>query len=203
MIELKNREKKFIIIGIIIIAVSLAYARVFYPLYININALKKEYKEKQGIANDLAEIKSTVKLLEEKIDDDMKLLEKVEQNLPTGKNIHKLVVDLETFISKNHLRQHAFAPQDVEARETYYILPINIRVSGKFEDIIGFLKDWESYHRIINITETRMYPDEDNNIVGEFVANIYILKTEEGFVEDLDNHIFNGEKGRSDPFAPI
>ena len=113
MIELKNREKKFIIIGIIIIAVSLAYARVFYPLY------------------------------------------------------------------------------------------INIRVSGKFEDIIGFLKDWESYHRIINITETRMYPDEDNNIVGEFVANIYILKTEEGFVEDLDNHIFNGEKGRSDPFAPI
>jgi ABC-type multidrug transport system permease subunit len=34
LIELKNREKKFIIIGIIIIAVSLAYARVFYPLYI-------------------------------------------------------------------------------------------------------------------------------------------------------------------------
>ena len=49
MIQLNNREKRFIIIGIIIIVVSLAYARFFYPMYITINALVDEFREKQNI----------------------------------------------------------------------------------------------------------------------------------------------------------
>ena len=84
-------------------------------------------------------------------------------------------------------------------------MPINIRVSGKFEDIIGFLQDWENYQRLVNITEAKLYPDDENdsNIVGEFVANIYIFKTEEGFVENFEGFTFEGDTGRLDPFAPI
>lgn len=205
MIQLNNREKRFIIIGIIIIVVSLAYARFFYPMYIAINALVDEFREKQTVLRDLEDIQTKVKRLEGKIDNSLKSLEEVEQSIPYGKNIHKLLLDLETLLNKHDLKQHAFAPQDAEAMETYYILPINIRVSGKFEDIIGFLRDWENYQRLVNITEAKLYPDEekDSNIVGEFVANIYIFKTEEGFVENFEGFTFEGDTGRLDPFAPI
>ena len=180
MIQLKEREKKFIIIGVIIIAISLAYAYAFYPMYTKIINLRQHYTETQDTVKDLDQKKLVVKQLEQKVNQDMMKLKTVEKNLPTGKNIHKLVVDLESIIDKNRLRQHVFAPQDLEDRENYYILPINIRVSGEFNNIIGFLRDWENHERLVNIAEGRMYLDKDNNIVGEFVANIYILKSEEG-----------------------
>ena len=203
MIQLNNREKRFIIIGIIIILVSLAYARLIYPTYIKLNALMKEYKEKQGIEGTLEEMESRVEILEAKIDDDMKLLEKVQQAIPYGKDIHKLLLDLEAFIEKHSLRQHAFAPQELEDRESHYILPINIRVSGEFEDIIGVFKDWDSYHRIVNITAAKLNPEEGSTIVGEFVANIFILKAEDCLVEDYEFPGLDGDNGRSDPFAPF
>lgn len=203
MIQLKDREKKFIIIGIIIIAASLAYAQVFYPLYINIKTLRNQYDEKREIVTNLTAKKVTVEQLEQKVDQDMEKLKMIEQNLPKGKNIHTLVWDLETFVAKNHLKQYAFAPQDMEDRETYYVLPIKIRVSGNFMDIIGFLKDWESYERMVNITQTRIYSGDDNDIIGEFIASIYILKTEEGLIENTDYPTSDMESGRSDPFAAI
>jgi len=172
-------------------------------MYININSLMKEYKERQGIVEDLEEIRSTVKHLQEKVDADAKLLEKAEQGIPYGKNLHLLLASLETFIKRHDLIQHAFAPENLEDKEKYYILPVKIRVSGSFDNIVGFLKDWENYPRIINIDEARLYSEGDGSIVGEFVANIYIFKTEEGFIEDFDNITFDGEAGRSDPLAPI
>jgi len=81
MTRLNNREKKFIIIGIIIIVASLTYAYFFYPLYIEINTLTKEYYEKQGIMSRLAEIEATVEMLEKEIDASVSILDKIEARI--------------------------------------------------------------------------------------------------------------------------
>lgn len=204
MIRLKEREKKFIIAGTLIVAVSLLYVFIVNPLIINISALKKDFIEKQKLIENLDKEKKSVTLLMQKVEREADKLETVYAGIPQGKNVHEIIVDLETFVTDNRLKLHTFTVLDLEDNETYYKLPIKIRVSGQFNDIIVFLRGWEGYKRLVNISEVRMSLDKEKNIIiTELLANIYILESEEGFIENLHLNIINGEKGRSNPFSPL
>jgi len=204
LIRLQEREKKFIIVGTLIIAVSLFYVLIADPFISSISTLKKDFEEKRELIENLDKDKKKVVYLKQKVKDETEKLETVYNAIPQGRNIHEIIVDLEAFATDNRLKLHTFTVLDLEDNETYYKLPIKIRVSGQFNDIIIFLRDWENYKRLVNISEVRMSLDEDNNIIiTELLANIYILKSEQGFIEKLDRNFIDSEKGRNNPFSPL
>ncbi|MDK2836335.1 MAG: type pilus assembly protein PilO [Thermosediminibacterales bacterium] len=203
MSKLREREKKFIIVGVFIVLISLFYSFYMHPLLIKMNTLQKDLDKKQALISNIDAEINQIKQMEEKNKENLKKLETVISNIPEGINIPELLVDFEKSINENNLKQHMFTPQKLADGGEYYTLPIRVKVSGDFNNIINFLRYWENYKRLINFTEIKLYSDENLVLYGEFLANIYILKNESGFNEKLDYSFVSEEKGRNNPFYPI
>lgn len=204
MIKLTEREKKMIIGGVAIILLFLIYNYIASPFINHIITLKKDFDMKYELVKNLDIKKKDITNLKETVEKDAVKLETVYSAIPLSKNTHEIIVDFETFVEDNKLIQHTFTVLDIEEEEIYYKIPIRIRVSGQFSNIITFLRNWEDYERFVSTKEIRMSSDKDTDIIiTELLAEIYTLKTEHGFTDSIEHNIIDSSTNRKNPFSPI
>ncbi len=94
-----------------------------------------------------------------------KFLQVVKSILPTKKEIPELLNSLAYTAKRNNLKILFFKPNREILRNYYKEIPISIRFTGSFEDIISFLNDIENISRLIVLDKIEFKKEKTQLVV--------------------------------------
>lgn len=86
--------------------------------------------------------------------------------------------------------------QQIESEQAVKKQIVNIRLVGKYENIINFIKSIENYSRIADVSNISISPGEGNLLNASLTANFYNLNYQEGENYDFNN----GTYGKDNSF---
>ncbi len=126
------------------------------------NTLKADYRGKVAQAVNLGELRKQKLQVEEYVT-------QLERQLPGKAEMDALLSDINQAGLGRGLQFELFRPGQVEVRDYYAVLPIAIRVSGRYHDIGAFAADIANLSRIVtlqNVTITRPTTGRDASPTG-------------------------------------
>jgi len=121
--------------------------------------LRSEFRDKLRQAVNLSELRKQKLQVEEYVT-------QLEKQLPGKAEMDALLSDINQAGLGRGLQFELFRPGNVEVKDHYAVLPISLRVSGRYHDIGAFAADVANLSRIVtlhNLNITR--PNKDPNTV--------------------------------------
>jgi type IV pilus assembly protein PilO len=109
-------------------------------------ALKAQYRDKLGQAVNLGELRKQKLQVEEYVT-------QLEKQLPGKAEMDALLSDINQAGLGRGLQFELFRPGQVEVKDYYAVLPISIRVSGRYHDIGSFAADVANLSRIVTLQD--------------------------------------------------
>jgi type IV pilus assembly protein PilO len=132
--------------------------------------LRAEYRDKLRQAVNLEELRKQKLQVEEYVT-------QLEKQLPGKAEMDALLSDINQAGLGRGLQFELFRPGSVEVRDHYAVLPISVRVSGRYHDIGAFAADVANLSRIVTLHDLRIArPSPDPNsptLTMEAVARTY------------------------------
>ena len=107
-------------------------------------ALKTEFRNKLGQAVNLGELRKQKLQVEEYVT-------QLEKQLPGKAEMDALLSDINQAGLGRGLQFELFRPGQVEIKDYYAVLPIAIRVSGRYHDMGSFVADVSNLSRIVTL----------------------------------------------------
>ena len=132
-------------------------------------ALKKEFTSKLGQAVNLSELRKQKLQVQEYVT-------QLEKQLPGKAEMDALLSDINQAGLGRGLQFELFRPGSVEVKDHYAVLPISVRVSGRYHDIGAFAADVANLSRIVTLHNLSIVPvakDASGNLVMEATARTY------------------------------
>ena len=111
--------------------------------------LEEELQEKQEIAGNLSKFKKKVEYLNQK-------LEEKKKNLPDDSNMDQLLKTLNELSEKSDIRILSFTPMPEIKKNFYAEIPVAMKISGNYSEILTFLDKISKEDRIINVSDISM-----------------------------------------------
>ena len=108
--------------------------------------LKAEFRDKLGQAVNLSELRKQKLQVEEYVT-------QLEKQLPGKAEMDALLSDINQAGLGRGLQFELFRPGQVEVKDYYAVLPIAIRVSGRYHDIGAFAADVANLSRIVTLQD--------------------------------------------------
>ena len=108
--------------------------------------LKAEFRDKLGQAVSLSELRKQKLQVEEYVT-------QLEKQLPGKAEMDALLSDINQAGLGRGLQFELFRPGQVEVKDYYAVLPIAIRVSGRYHDIGAFAADVANLSRIVTLQD--------------------------------------------------
>jgi type IV pilus assembly protein PilO len=115
-------------------------------------ALKKEFEEKQKKAVKLQDYQDQLTQIEIS-------LEEMIRQMPTEEEIASLLIDISQTGLASGLQFRLFKPNAPILKDFYSELPINIQVTGKYEELGLFVSGLASLPRIVTIHDVHIAPE--------------------------------------------
>ena len=109
-------------------------------------ALKAQFRDKLGQAVNLSELRKQKLQVEE-------FVTQLEKQLPGKAEMDALLSDINQAGLGRGLQFELFRPGQVEVRDYYAVLPIAIKVSGRYHDIGSFAADVANLSRIVTLQD--------------------------------------------------
>lgn len=109
-------------------------------------ALKAQFRDKLGQAVNLGELRKQKLQVEE-------FVTQLEKQLPGKAEMDALLSDINQAGLGRGLQFELFRPGQVEIRDYYAVLPIAIKVSGRFHDVGAFAADVANLSRIVTLQD--------------------------------------------------
>ncbi len=131
--------------------------------------LKTDYRGKLAQAVNLSELRKQKQQVQEYVT-------QLERQLPGKAEMDALLSDINQAGIGRGLQFELFRPGQVEIKDYYAVLPITLRVSGRFHDIGAFTADVANLSRIVTLHNLSIGPaakDNSGNLVLEAVARTY------------------------------
>jgi type IV pilus assembly protein PilO len=131
--------------------------------------LKADYRAKLGQAVNLAELRKQKVQVEEYV-------LQLEKQLPGKAEMDALLSDINQAGIGRGLQFELFRPGQVELKDYYAVLPITLRVTGKFHDIGAFTADVANLSRIVTLHNLSIAPvakDASGTLAMDAVARTY------------------------------
>ena len=130
--------------------------------------LKREYRSKLEQAVNLSELRKQKQQVQEYVT-------QLERQLPGKAEMDALLSDINQAGIGRGLQFELFRPNQVELKDYYAVLPISVRVTGRFHDLGAFTADVANLSRIVTLHNmTLSLPKEDNgSLVMEATARTY------------------------------
>ena len=133
-------------------------------------SLKSDYRGKLGQAVNLPELRKQKQQVEEYVT-------QLEKQLPGKAEMDALLSDINQAGLGRGLQFELFKPGQVEVKDFYAVLPISIKVSGRYHDIGSFAADIANLSRIVtlhNVVITRPAREPNNvTLTMEATARTY------------------------------
>jgi type IV pilus assembly protein PilO len=121
--------------------------------------LRNEYRDKLGQAVNLDELLKQKLQVEEYVT-------QLEKQLPGKAEMDALLSDINQAGLGRGLQFELFRPGQVEVKDYYAVLPISVRVSGRYHDIGAFAADVANLSRIVTLHDVSIAkPPRDPNAI--------------------------------------
>lgn len=131
--------------------------------------LKTEYRGKLGQAVNLSELRKQKQQVQEYVT-------QLERQLPGKAEMDALLSDINQAGIGRGLQFELFRPGQVEVKDYYAVLPITLKVTGRYHDIGAFTADVANLSRIVtlhNLSITTVPRDPSGNLAMDAVARTY------------------------------
>jgi len=131
--------------------------------------LKSEYRNKLGQAVNLSELRKQKQQVQEYVT-------QLERQLPGKAEMDALLSDINQAGIGRGLQFELFRPGQVEVKDYYAVLPITLRVTGRYHDIGAFTADVANLSRIVtlhNLSIAALPRDPSGNLAMDAVARTY------------------------------
>lgn len=132
-------------------------------------ALKADFRAKLGQAVNLSELRKQKQQVQEYVT-------QLERQLPGKAEMDALLSDINQAGIGRGLQFELFRPGQVELKDYYAVLPITLRVSGRFHDVGAFTADVANLSRIVtlhNLGITPVVKDASGMLTMDAVARTY------------------------------
>ncbi len=133
--------------------------------------LKKQTEAIVKVTKQLKHFKKELKQLEYDFQVALK-------KLPDSKEIPGLLLTISEFGNKDNLEFLMFKPGKVTKKEFYGIIPIAIKLNGKYKDIGKFFYEIAMMPRIVQIPKFVLKPDKDGTLFMSGKLETYIFLKE-------------------------
>jgi type IV pilus assembly protein PilO len=177
-----TRVQKGVIIVLLTGILVYIYGNFFLkPRFRAIRYLKQEIERSQ---EKLMELKAQAARLEKLTREYQQLegrIQRVKEELPTEKEIPRLLTAITTLGIKNGLEFLSFAPQPEQTKEFYSILPLSLDMEGSYHEVGKFLAALANFPRIVNASRITLSPlsaQEDPSVTVSIKMELstYIFK---------------------------
>jgi len=130
--------------------------------------LKDDFRAKLGQAVNLSELRKQKQQVQEYVT-------QLERQLPGKAEMDALLSDINQAGIGRGLQFELFRPGQVEIKDYYAVLPITLRVTGRFHDIGAFTADVANLSRIVTLHNLAITPTKDaaGNLSMDAVARTY------------------------------
>ncbi|SRR6266540_4203936 len=179
--KLPNRQK----IAVMFLILAAIAAGFFFGLYkpkmnqlqqlqSKLSQLDAQIQENKKIANNLPKYKQDFEQLKKDLDNAL-------TELPNQKEIPSLLTSITSKGKEAGLDFLMFKPKAEEMKDFYSAVPVDITVSGSFQNLAGFFVAISSLPRIVNISDVNVA--DIKNIGGRVVMKVNCLATTFRFVD--------------------
>ena len=117
--------------------------------------LKREFELKQKKAVNFQDYQNQLTQIEASLDEMIR-------QMPTEEELASLLVDISQTGLASGLEFKLFKPQTPIPKDFYSELPINIQVTGKYEELGLFVSGLASLPRIVTIHDVNIIPEDKN-----------------------------------------
>jgi type IV pilus assembly protein PilO len=130
--------------------------------------LKDNFRAKLGQAVNLSELRKQKQQVQEYVT-------QLERQLPGKAEMDALLSDINQAGIGRGLQFELFRPGQVEIKDYYAVLPITVRVTGRFHDIGAFTADVANLSRIVTLHNLAIVPTKDpaGTLAMDAVARTY------------------------------
>ncbi|GAB6117625.1 hypothetical protein JCM16816_12220 [Thermoanaerobacter brockii subsp. lactiethylicus] len=204
--KLTRRERVLIYFAVILGFFALYYQYYLTPKILEIRNLSIELKNKKQILEQVTALNN--KSLKEGLDKQQTQLKELSMILPEERDIEIFLFNLQQMVNDTGVKTKSltFENQDQSQNETsnvkkedFVTIPVNITVSGNYDEIIAFLKEIQNSKRLCNIQNFSVEKDQNQqNLLLNLKVFIYSMKDSGGTSIPTDF-----SKGKNDPFKPL
>ncbi|MDI3501567.1 MAG: type pilus assembly protein PilO [Thermoanaerobacter sp.] len=204
--KLTRRERVLIYFAVILGFFALYYQYYLTPKILEIRNLSIELKNKKQILEQVTALNN--KSLKEGLDKQQTQLKELSMILPEERDIEIFLFNLQQMVNDTGVKTKSltFENQDQSQNETsnvkkedFVTIPVNITVSGNYDEIIAFLKEIQNSKRLCNIQNFSVEKDQNQqNLLLNLKVFIYSMKDSGGTSIPKDFL-----KGKSNPFKSL
>jgi len=130
--------------------------------------LKDDYRAKLAQAVNLSELRKQKQQVQEYVT-------QLERQLPGKAEMDALLSDINQAGIGRGLQFELFRPGQVEVKDYYAVLPITLRVTGRYHDVGAFTADVANLSRIVTLHNLALVPSKDvsGSLAMDAVARTY------------------------------
>ena len=132
--------------------------------------LKEDFRAKLGQAVNLSELRKQKQQVQEYVI-------QLERQLPGKAEMDALLSDINQAGRGRGLQFELFRPGQVEIKDYYAVLPITLKVTGRFHDIGAFTADVANLSRIVTLHNLAITPVKDANTTTNTLTMDAVART--------------------------
>ena len=184
VVEKAERLKKVHRILIFVLTLGLLGGGFFYLFYLpkttaiaqtkqEVSSLETKLLAAKGKAKNLAKLEAEHREVAAQLKEAIELL-------PDKREIPSLLRNITTLGKESRLEFPLFTPQGERPQDFYVEIPVNIVLSGKYNDVASFFDKVARMDRIVNIHGISMKPEKEmsTTLVTKCTAVTYRFKSE-------------------------
>ena len=171
---LKSKREKFLLVVAIVITLWMAVKYLYVPRVDKIKELSGELKLVS------IELEAFEKLLEQKKqeEDVSRKLSRLKTKFIKEGNINEVLHFITDASKRAKTNLVSINPKQIKIEKFYRTVPIDIKLNGKYNDIMDFLGSIDRYEKIIDVMNIQVKKDEIKRgmLKAELVGNVYVMK---------------------------
>ena len=150
-----KREKFLVIFVSILVPIFLFYQFYYTQAKKKIDTLREDIKKLDLEIKRYEKLVTKIKFLETQMKQRQEFLNRVKKILPSQKEIPDVLKRISDVAKENNLEVITFRPGKEIPQNYYHIIPLDMEIEGRFNNVIKFLNDIESLQRLIVLNNVK------------------------------------------------
>lgn len=186
-------------IGIILVGVIIAYAGSNFLFADKVEETRKKQEELDKLREDNrkgAIVRDNLKSYQKTYDDLQGELQNLKELLPEDVELSRILENIQQQTIEQKLNLKIFTPKDQLKKEFYKEKPINIQVTGLYNNLGRFFQQIATYRRIVSVSDVEIKKanpqSNTHDIDASFTVTAYVASE-----QDISN-VSEGEEKKDD-----
>ncbi|MBU4533864.1 MAG: type 4a pilus biogenesis protein PilO [Firmicutes bacterium] len=175
--QISNRQKALLAVFMLLVSGYALYSFHFSPQFERLQLLRMERAEVQGLIKDArGKGWDNISDLQKQVEDYRSQIDALYAQVLPVRDTPLLIVDMYALTTEYGLYAgDGLTFGELENREGYAVVPMELKVFGRSEDIFGFLNSVENYKRLLGIREMKLEAVTPGLMESSLKIDAYVL----------------------------